>query len=388
MKFMGSKAAMLRNGLGHVLRSELRESSAFADLFAGSASVSRFVACHSTVRVESNDLQSFSHPLALAVTGRIRPVSSARIWAEWFERANRRWLSTPGWSAAQRLQQANWDDVDRIVARARSISSGSRQDIVLAYGGYYFSPLQAMVISGFREALPRQSPDREVALAALIQAASACCAAPGHTAQPFSTRTGSSRFLFEAWRRNPIEVAQRELRSLAEMHALTIGNATTGDALVAAQRLTNGHLVFLDPPYSDVQYSRFYHVLESVAAGTSGTVRGTGRYPDREDRPQSRYSRRGSVQIALDELLRTIAERGARTVLTFPASDATNGLSGRVVEEMALRSFTVTRRMIRSTFSTLGGNGTHRPARQMTEELVLVLAPRRVTKRRAVTAGR
>ncbi len=58
--------------------------------------------------------------------------------------------------------------------------------------------------------------------------------------------------------------------SWGPMHAKTKGETIVGDALQIAKTLNRSDLVFVDPPYSAVQYSRFYHVLENCLC--SGTV--------------------------------------------------------------------------------------------------------------------
>jgi 16S rRNA G966 N2-methylase RsmD len=59
MKYMGSKRAMLRNGLGEVLQSELRSARRFVDLFSGSGAVSIHVAQRINVPVVSVDIQKY-----------------------------------------------------------------------------------------------------------------------------------------------------------------------------------------------------------------------------------------------------------------------------------------------------------------------------------------
>jgi adenine-specific DNA methylase len=154
------------------------------------------------------------------------------------------------------------------------------------------------------------------------------------------------------------------------------------DANRAATTVRNGDLVFVDPPYSQAQYSRFYHVLETIAVGHCGPVSGAGRYPLAELRPHSRYSLVSESPDVLEELLGTIASRGARVILTFPNHECSNGLSGETVREIANDHFFVKAGQLDSNFSTLGGrSGQHkvvadRSARHATEELMLLLEPR------------
>jgi adenine-specific DNA methylase len=218
-------------------------------------------------------------------------------------------------------------------------------------------------------------------LAALIQAASQCAAAPGHTAQPFQPTRTAKKFLKEAWCRSVLQKTKQAFIQLSESIARKEGLAQVIDANLLAKKLRKGDLVFIDPPYSGVHYSRFYHVLESIARGRSGVVTGIGRYPNERHRPRSRYSVQSEASEALDNLLKTIAGRGSKIILTFPNHSCSNGLSGSVVYKIALRHFDVVKKSVASRFSSLGGtsdnrgNEAGRAARRHTRELVLTLTP-------------
>src|SRR5262245_40431338 len=67
MKYLGSKRWMLANGLGSLLRREVRRHERFVDLFCGGASVSWFIATLSEVPVLAVDLQRYATTLADAV---------------------------------------------------------------------------------------------------------------------------------------------------------------------------------------------------------------------------------------------------------------------------------------------------------------------------------
>jgi adenine-specific DNA methylase len=168
---------------------------------------------------------------------------------------------------------------------------------------------------------------------------------------------------------------------LAETKAMEQGTALKIDANLLAKTLRKGDLVFIDPPYSGVHYSRFYHVLESIAQGRTGRVTGIGRYPAEQFRPRSKYSVQSEARGALDELLKTIAQRGSKIILTFPDHKCSNGLSGATVHRIASQHFRVVRKSVASRFSTLGGTSDNRgdeagrAARHHARELVLTLTP-------------
>jgi hypothetical protein len=256
--------------------------------------------------------------------------------------------------------------------------------ITKAYGGYYFSPKQAVWIDSLLGSLPERNPARRVALAALIQAASACAAAPGHTAQPFQPTRTAKRFLAEAWERDILTRTENALVVLAAQCAKQRGDATVKDANKAAEQLQEGDVAFIDPPYSGVHYSRFYHVLETIARAVPVEVTGKGRYPAPKDRPWSRYSVQAEAAKAFDELLTTIAKRGARAIVTFPEHRCSNGLSGHSVRTIAEKHFRIADQStsVISRFSTLGGTSGAkkleggRAARQHAKVLMLVLEPR------------
>jgi hypothetical protein len=148
------------------------------------------------------------------------------------------------------------------------------------------------------------------------------------------------------------------------------------EAIRAAATLQPTDLVIVDPPYSSVQYSRFYHVLETLARGYSISAEGVGRYPPHADRPQSDFSKKSRSQDALIELLQTLARVSAQVIFTFPEGKCSNGLSGATVVETARAWFDVEQETVNGQFSTLGGNNSRRDSRKDSAELILFMKPK------------
>jgi hypothetical protein len=157
-----------------------------------------------------------------------------------------------------------------------------------------------------------------------------------------------------------------------------MGETRVGDALDVAATLGPRDLVIVDPPYSAVQYSRFYHVLESIAnpANAILSVSGAGRYPSIEHRPKSDFSLKTKSRQALADLLERLAEASCEALVTFPKAESSNGLSGSVVADLAREHFVVTIKTVNGRFSTLGGNNELRAARHSSAELILALKPK------------
>ena len=381
---------MLLNGLGELLAEEVPKAKRFVDLFTGSGSVASHVAQSNDLPVLAFDLQRYGMVLAAAVLRRKHRLVWAHTWAAWYKRA-KQLAHQSDFRLRTHLTQ---DEVKRARLWCQNLADAP---MTKAYGGHYFSPRQTVWLDAFLKTLPARDPARIVARAALVNAASTCAAAPGHTAQPFQPTRTAKKFLEEAWRRDIVRNTKKAFRTIAELKSKTRGKARVLDANIAAASLKAGDLVFVDPPYSGVHYSRFYHVLESIARGYCGEVTGVGRYPAGAERPRSRFSVGSEAQTAMNELLRLIANRRARAIVTFPDHKCSNGLSGKIVGELAEKHFTINHSRVKSRFSTMGGTGdasrdqtqASRTARQEAKELILVLTPKpRPRKKRKSAAVR
>ncbi|KAB2757672.1 adenine methyltransferase [Brucella anthropi] len=372
MKYMGSKRSMLRNGLGELLQNEISNFDRFIDLFTGSGVVANHVAINYPIPVYAYDIQAYSVAATSAVIARDVELDGLRIWKEWFTSANEQFakLKCPTRDVSSRK------DVEWI----RDWCADQVYPITRAYGGHYFSASQALWFDVLRATVPQNNESKTAAIAALIEAASLCVAAPGHTAQPFQPTETAIRFLIESWSRDPLFYTNKALIELAQQKALAPGLARIADANLVAKELKANDLVFIDPPYSGVHYSRFYHVLETVAVGECGEVSGVGRYPAASRRPRSNYSLKGQSSRALSDLLQTISSVGASAILTFPDHACSNGLTGEQVRNMANAYFHVEDRYIETVFSTLGGHSLKlepnksRHARQPAKEMMLFLS--------------
>lgn len=373
MKYMGSKRWMLCNGLGHLLDTAAPKAERFVDLFSGSAAVAAFVATRHKIEVISADLQTYSRVLSAAILQRTGPLPFELTWSEWKSAATDLRAKVKFVPDTSVLTQ-------RAVAEARAWCSRRRVWIITrAYGGHYFSPEQALWLDALRMTIPKTLPQHTVALAAVIEAAAYCAAAPGHTAQPFQPTRTAKPFLKEAWDRDVLTRTSSVFKRICSQHAQVMGSAIVADAIDSVKSVRSGDLVFIDPPYSGVQYSRFYHVLETIATGYSDAVTGVGRYPHQDVRPKSEFSTVSKSKTAFDSLLREVAARGADAIVTFPQHDCSNGLSGSAVTQLASKYFSVHRRVVSSKFSSLGGTsgasaaGSERAARLPAKELILHL---------------
>jgi adenine-specific DNA-methyltransferase len=376
---MGSKRSMLKNGLGELLLEQVNYYDRFVDLFTGTGFVSWFVAERVNKPVLAVDLQRYSTVLAECVISRTKPLDAGVIFTRWATEAKKKRNTSYLWKKAEHLSCKDLEikqlvDQARMLCKTKSIEG----PIWSAYGGYYFSPIQALTFDYLIGNLPEKIDEKIVCLASCISAASECVASPGHTAQPFRPTTSAGKYILDSWRKDPLERCRINLEFICQKFAKITGSVITDDAQNVLSQLNSRDLVFIDPPYSGVQYSRFYHVLETIArCNTQISVFGAGRYPVLEERPQSKFSNISQAKAALKLLLQCIAEKGSTIIFTFPSGDSSNGLSGDYIKTIASEWFFVEdKNTIEGQFSTLGGNNGNRKARNKSSELILLLQPK------------
>ncbi|WP_295541172.1 DNA adenine methylase [uncultured Pseudacidovorax sp.] len=375
MKYMGHKGKLLPI-LGQILLEESKNAEIIADPFCGSGAVSWFLATATSKKVYAGDLQSFAAVRAAAVVERTSSLDVEQTTNRWFSDAKT--LLAPITSQFPNAEnsirpQISIAEVQLIAKRSRTfcenvlpriIESEISFPVTLAYGGHYFSPMQALELDALRQTLPYEKKARQACLAALIEAASKCAASPGHTAQPFQPTATAALFIAEAWNRNVWNLVRQSLEAISGTFAKVEGSAVIADFKDCVTPLRAGDLVFADPPYSDVHYSRFYHVLETLARGVPVQVSGVGRYPPISERPSSHFSKKSQSGEAAKKLIDVCSEQRLNLVLTFPSAKASNGLSANDFVDLAKGKFSkITVEEVNSTFSTLGGNGNNRNGR-------------------------
>lgn len=392
---MGSKRFMLENGLGEILRAELPRAKRFIDPFCGAGSIVNFVAKNKNFNkpIIAGDLQRYSAVLANSVIGRTIPTDPDALKTVWLEVVKKKIVKSELYNQALKNDEKFSKDgnIESWVKRSRKLCKtiSKTGPVWNAYGGHYYSPKQALIFDYLLKNIPNDK-HKDVYLAALITAAARCAASPGHTAQPFQPTSTAGKFIKVAWSLDPFKSCETALKEISPLHATVKGKAIVSDAKKLVKKTKKGDLVLLDPPYSGVQYSRFYHVLETIAKGKVGKVSGIGRYPSIEERPQSRFSNSGQSVKALEELLSELAKREAVVIFTFPKGKCSNGLSGDKIVEVATKYFhidkgsRVHKHTIIGKFSTLGGNNKlklknnlTKPSRVNSEEILLLLKPKK-----------
>ena len=361
IRYMGTKRIIA----DHVRRlvADLSPSGAILDLFSGIGCVAESLA--SVAPIHTNDALSFTAVLArarfkgpreLTTKGLIDVLRPAyRETAEDEIRLNRDRLRDE-----QRAIDLGHDALDRYMAEAEHIVNSvsiknDASDAAIAQGpdhyrlirfyfsAGYFSLRQAVHLDALRYAIDKASlsdGDRDWALAAWLSLAGRTINAPGHTAQYLKPNSEEAyRRIRRLWIRNMWEIFQDELidlRLIGTEAWRRQNQVRVGDALAL---LHSGHLndvaaVYADPPYTKDQYSRYYHVYETMYRYDYPSAEGQGR--TRSDRFTSVFCLKSQVSDSFTDLFASIASLEVPLVLSYP-SDGLLAKTGNLIPEIGGR---------------------------------------------------
>lgn len=391
IRYMGNKHA-LASGVA-TLTSELPKDAPLFDLFCGMCSIGEAVA--KTGRpVWSNDVQAYAQLVASchtassdmplgtrALAGKLAAGYSknSRALKERFEdelAIEDQVLDTPTLTAygAAYDEWAHAGNSEEIAAEvevlAKSPTEAPYRLCTLTFAWGYFGLRQAIGLDSIRFALDDALSNGDIsedehswALLAMLQAASTCASSPGHFAQYLSgsTKAGLARIVRQRLR-EPWDIfldAAEELRPFGGAEWREGNRCFLGDAgevwdQVDKTELKNA-IVYADPPYSRDQYSRYYHVLESLVLYDYPSSSGAGRY--RPDRFQTPFSLKTMIAEAFETLFASIAERDYTLILSYPENGLYEKSDPRVsLEELLGEHFSsVKLAMLRDqSHSTLG----------------------------------
>lgn len=236
-----------------------------------------------------------------------------------------------GEATEERLEAYRQFCSNPVLAPGGAPALGSPHQLVVArYANIYFGLTQAAQLDSLRAAIEAVTPgagdDRDLGLAALITAASVCSTGP-HFAQPLKIATVDSfRQIIERRARSVLWEFELALRRLAARPALKrpICRVTNVDWRIAVEAFLEDigarrpAAVYFDPPYSKLQYSRFYHVLNVLVAYDYPQISGVGRYPPLSSRFSSRFE--NNAEPAMKEFRQAFEvcrSRGLHAIVSY-----------------------------------------------------------------------
>lgn len=318
----------------------------FLDLFSGMGVVGAAVA--PARQVWSNDLQIFASEVAQACfCSQGAPVWShdaAELCAEPFAENQQACLQRFGKRVRNESLALAGHDVNRLSAdfegalsEKHPASSGRKRKhyylITKYFGGTYFGVLQAIHADSIRAALDVRLADHTFTpdqhrwlLLALCMALSRCSTATGHFAQPLAPKVNNIRKFVSQRRRSLWREwigAVDELGPVGPATWRTKNRAFRGDAVSLLRNLSEGDsrrrpsVIYADPPYTKDQYSRYYHLYETVILYDYPGTTGRGQY--RRGREVSSFSLAKSASAAFSTMIERCSAIGCDLVISYPA---------------------------------------------------------------------
>jgi hypothetical protein len=344
----------LASSIASVMRAYLPDGSHVADLMCGSGVVSRVLS--NSFEVLANDVNPWASLFARLQLQDVQREYVERFVVRLGERYAVNFACGSAVVADELRQEAEflYGPVDAaaveryrtfcaepLLATNQRLSSIVQADQRLPRGGpmvltlalfanAYFGVRQSLAIDSIRGAIA-QEPDEELRntwLAALLLAATVCGSGPHFAQPPKISSERSMRELIEHRSRDVLTEFIQLLRLLAQRPARArmrseVRSGDWRDALArfAADPQSAGGAVYVDPPYTRLQYARYYHVLNTLIDYRFSPPGGIGRYPRRDMRPSSNFDgRERTARSELEDLLSTVAGHSFVTFLSYSST--------------------------------------------------------------------
>jgi adenine-specific DNA methylase len=371
LKYMGNKRGLLA-WLMPLLEDQLKDGDTFLDLFAGTSSVG--YALKPKVRVLANDIQEYSSVISRALLSFNEAIEFGDFETyldESYRKNFKKLLAIFSDALEEESNLVIKRDLNKYKAFCNKIPRyGFQQDRsdmfglnyfssnifiekkraaqnsfpYILFSAYYpttfFSLRQCIEIDSLRYAIEQIDDEdkKAVYLSCLMFALSKCVNSSGHFAEFLNISSpNATKLVFE---QRSESILSHFTNKLSEFRNLFIqkkwNNLTYNYDYKQAIKLLNKNgvlkkvkLIYIDTPYSNAQYSRFYHMPETLVKydypeltidpQTLKPVKGGYR----NDRVQSNFSQTGSVESAFHEMFGIIS---AYTDATLAISYSDNSL--------------------------------------------------------------
>lgn len=201
----------------------------------------------------------------------------------------------------------------------------------ITFPNSYFGLFQCMQIDSIKYAVDQGMLHGEIdqeeakwVITALAQALGHVSSSPGHFAAFLQVRDSES---FESVRKlrrrdilSQVMVELERIEQPGDSSWRESNVVLNEDALEVIPKLASlgAECVYADPPYTGAQYSRFYHVLETLVLYDYPSSHFRGRY--RPDRYMSPFCRVSEVEEAFDKLASSVASLGIPLLISYPSS--------------------------------------------------------------------
>lgn len=324
IKYMGSKSSLLK----YLVESfnEIYEGEDICDLFSGTSVLSGSLGKEVTMHV--NDIQRYSAVLAKTYLGNYCWADYPNLIEEVIKIAQKHVEKVH--NLYPKLNFAYHHDMplnefNGLEQQQQELIYSDFIDIehhlfIKNYSGTYWSFEQCLWIDAIRIAAEKysKSPVYNTILSSLMFAMAYNAQSTGHYAQyRDANNPGSMNDIIIYRKKEIVPYFEKKFKELIEFTGQNQFQHTTSslDYRECLEIIPEGTLVYADPPYNFVHYSRFYHALETLIRYDYPDVLFKGRY--RTDRHQSPFCKTSEVVGAFEELFQGIKNKKAKLVLSY-----------------------------------------------------------------------
>lgn len=362
MKYMGSKRELLPD-IKEEVSKMISKGGTILDLFAGTASVGAYL--RKDYNIVSNDIQEYSKVLANALIGasgkrlKIRFSDIKEEFHGYFNENKEALLKILRKTVQESnefvaMSQSEWTEIKRkqyikffetfpcpendfstdnkeltklkkeYFARNSDTKKFPYMQTSFLFSETYFSLEQAIDIDSIRYAIDKVFTDEissSIALSALMYAHSYCSSGTGHFAMFRDiTSVKSAQDVFKYRPKKPLDYFEEKIEEIISYSADYNGNNHEAWSLdfreaLSDQNLKDVDLLYADPPYSFVHYSRFYHATESLVKYDYNIPEHKGRY--RTDRHQSPFCQKQNVEDAFRYMIEACARNQVSILISY-----------------------------------------------------------------------
>jgi len=361
MKYMGSKRELLPD-IKKSIYEMIPHNSTILDLFSGTASVGAYL--KKDFNIISNDIQEYSEVIAkaLIISSEISLDEEIHLIIHNIEK---KYLENKDklislfqksytesnvfvdikkneWTETERLKYIKFlnifpspsnefkstsAELNLLFTKYKNKDIDPYLQTVFLFSETYFSLEQTMDIDSIRYAIDeviKDEPLKSIFLSALIYAFSYCSSGTGHFAMFRDLKDLSSVEDTFIYRKKRVwKYFINKLDQLIEYHEYIPTKkhkiySNDFSNLLNSDKIKNVDLIYADPPYSSVHYSRFYHAIESLVKYDYDMPAFKGRY--RSDRHQSPFCQKTNVYNAFKMLFRCAHTNNSHVLLSYSDS--------------------------------------------------------------------
>lgn len=352
IKYMGSKTEIIDfvlEGINEVHK----DGQAICDLFSGSATLAGALR-YNTINFISNDIQLYSAILSKVYLNNYENIDTNQFnefmtlvenrvneFKNYFNELN---------TIDSYPEELTLDQFHEIESKQRDLQNYTNFEdfdkyyiFTKNYSGTYWKYEQCIWIDSIRGIAERYKENESfynAILASLMYAMAYNSQGTGHYAQYRDAADESSMIDIMIYRNKDIKsYFVRKFNSIiSDFNPTDIKfTATAKNYIDCAKNLPTGTLIYADPPYGKVHYSRFYHILETLVKYDHPELKYKGRY--RTDRHQSPFCKTSTVNKAFEDLFDVVKTGNHELILSYSDGSA-NAINLKELLLLLVQSFT------------------------------------------------